>query len=189
MKFNNLVKTAGVVLTASMVLAAATITTAGAAYNSTGSRVFSQNSTKTANVSGSGEKCSTAETKSDGLSGQGTNGRAFAPGGPQDQQRNGSGMIGLSQLVEDGTITEEQAEAVQSAMKEARESDTTADLETILASLVEDGTLTQEESDAITEALPEGGVHLVVRIDPERSEGLARRFPQAEIIREAGAGR
>jgi len=32
-------------------------------------------------------------------------------------------------------------------------------------------------------------VHLVVRIDPERSEGLARRFPQAEIIREAGAGR
>jgi GTP-binding protein HflX len=39
------------------------------------------------------------------------------------------------------------------------------------------------------EALPEGGVHLVVRIDPERSEGLARRFPQAEMIREAGAGR
>ena len=39
------------------------------------------------------------------------------------------------------------------------------------------------------EALPEGGVHLVVRIDPERSEGLARRFPQAEMIREAGAER
>lgn len=32
------------------------------------------------------------------------------------------------------------------------------------------------------EALPEGGVHLVVRVDPERSAGLARRFPQAEAM-------
>jgi GTP-binding protein HflX len=37
------------------------------------------------------------------------------------------------------------------------------------------------------EALPQGGVHLVVRVDPERSDGLARRFPQAELIREAGS--
>ncbi|MBM3551998.1 MAG: GTPase HflX [Alphaproteobacteria bacterium] len=39
------------------------------------------------------------------------------------------------------------------------------------------------------EAQPQGGVHLVVRVDPERSDGLARRFPQAEIIRESGRRR
>ncbi|MGE0196330.1 MAG: GTPase HflX, partial [Methylocystis sp.] len=39
------------------------------------------------------------------------------------------------------------------------------------------------------EALPQGGVHLVVRIDPERSDGFARRFPQAEMIRDADASR
>jgi len=39
------------------------------------------------------------------------------------------------------------------------------------------------------DALPEGGVHLVVRVDPERSEGLARRFPQAEAMREKGGRR
>jgi GTP-binding protein HflX len=39
------------------------------------------------------------------------------------------------------------------------------------------------------EALPQGGVHLVVRVDPDRSEGLSRRFPQAEVIRETGARR
>ncbi|MFO1103605.1 MAG: GTPase HflX [Methylocystis sp.] len=39
------------------------------------------------------------------------------------------------------------------------------------------------------EALPQGGVHLVVRVDPERSEGLARRFPQAEVLSESGRRR
>jgi GTP-binding protein HflX len=39
------------------------------------------------------------------------------------------------------------------------------------------------------DALPQGGVHLVVRVDPERSDGLARRFPQAERVRETGAWR
>ncbi|MGJ0395594.1 MAG: GTPase HflX [Methylocystis sp.] len=39
------------------------------------------------------------------------------------------------------------------------------------------------------EALSQGGVHLVVRVDPERSDGLARRFPQAEIVRGASARR
>ena len=36
------------------------------------------------------------------------------------------------------------------------------------------------------EALPQGGMHLVVRVDPERSDGLARRFPQAEVLSESG---
>ncbi len=41
----------------------------------------------------------------------------------------------------------------------------------------------------VREPLLQGGVHLVVRVDPERSDGLARRFPQAEIIRESGRRR
>ncbi|MBM3624689.1 MAG: GTPase HflX, partial [Alphaproteobacteria bacterium] len=39
------------------------------------------------------------------------------------------------------------------------------------------------------QALPEGGVHLMVRVDPERSDGLAKRFPQAEIVRGSRARR
>ncbi len=38
-------------------------------------------------------------------------------------------------------------------------------------------------------ALPQGGIHLVVRVDPGRSDSIARRFPQAEIIRERGTRR
>ncbi len=39
------------------------------------------------------------------------------------------------------------------------------------------------------DALPQGGVHLIVRVDPGRSDSVARRFPQAAIVREAGARR
>ncbi|MFO1125575.1 MAG: GTPase HflX [Methylocystis sp.] len=39
------------------------------------------------------------------------------------------------------------------------------------------------------QALPQGGVHLMVRVDPERSDGLAKRFPQAEIVRDSRARR
>lgn len=39
------------------------------------------------------------------------------------------------------------------------------------------------------DALPEGGVHLVVRVEPARSEGVTRRFPQAEVMREKGGRR
>jgi GTP-binding protein HflX len=37
--------------------------------------------------------------------------------------------------------------------------------------------------------LPQGGVHLVVRVEPERFEGVTRRFPQSEVVREKGGGR
>ncbi|MEF3365525.1 GTPase HflX [Methylocystis sp. 9N] len=39
------------------------------------------------------------------------------------------------------------------------------------------------------DALPQGGVRLVVRVDRERSASVARRFPQAEIVRERGGKR
>jgi len=56
----------------------------------------------------------------------------------------------LAGLVKDGTITQDQVDAIKSAMKAAKEVNTTkADFKTVLDGLVNDGTITQVQEDAI----------------------------------------
>jgi hypothetical protein len=70
--------------------------------------------------------------------------------GQLSQQNYGCGRFGLEKLVKDETITEDQAEAVANAVKDADEDE---DLDSVLDALVEDGTLTQDEADAISESM------------------------------------
>lgn len=73
-----------------------------------------------------------------------------ARGGNWSQQ--GEHKNPWSELVTDGTITQDQLDAIQEAMKTAHDSDKT--MSDILDELVSDGTLTQDQADAITAAMP-----------------------------------
>lgn len=58
----------------------------------------------------------------------------------------------LDELVSDGTLTQEEADAVLEALKEARDSGETCD--EILDTLVSEEVITQEQADAIVDAMP-----------------------------------
>jgi len=148
------VKTVGALLTASMLLAVATATTAGAASGAVDGPVTLHSCA--AKYSNAGKSSGDAESRNGGsdASGQDSSCRSSGAGNSGHGGWGRRGMLGLNKLVKDGTITEEQAQAVQNAMKDARGSGSAAGLDTVLAGLVDDGTLTQEEADAILSALP-----------------------------------
>lgn len=68
-------------------------------------------------------------------------------GGPAGERKNP-----FSELVTAGTITQAQLDAIQEAMKSARESK--KPMSDVLTELVSAGTLTQEQADAITSSMP-----------------------------------
>lgn len=63
-----------------------------------------------------------------------------------------------SSLIAEGTITQAQADAVRTAMKEAHEAAKTA----ALTQLVQDGTFTQAQADALAAVEPRGGKRALI---------------------------
>ena len=79
-----------------------------------------------------------------------------------------------SSLIAEGTITQAQADAVRTAMKEAHEAAETA----ALAQLVQDGTFTQAQADAVAAVESKGGKGALI------ADGTVTR-DQLQALREA----
>ncbi|TEB12957.1 hypothetical protein [Pelotomaculum propionicicum] len=79
-----------------------------------------------------------------------TNAPPQGPGPGQGQQGQGFEEL-FSQLVTDGTLTQEEADAVIEALGQGQG----ARPDEIISQLVTDGVITQEQADAITQAFPQ----------------------------------
>lgn len=108
------------------------------------------------------------ETKSEGTETEGTRPERarFERTGTEGDDNGipaGSQKSPLSELVSDGTLTQEEADAVMEALKEVKTSGETCD--EILDTLVGEEVITQEQADAIADAKPalggngSGGMH------------------------------
>ncbi|HRE00221.1 MAG TPA: hypothetical protein PLV68_02910 [Ilumatobacteraceae bacterium] len=143
-------------------------TGAGAAADVAGVVRVDGTDTGTATTDTSGAATSTPAADS-------TDGRPATPSRDGDRGPRGDGGMALEELVADGTITQEQADAVTAAVKAAREAARTTDESAtsterpargevtsgVLAALVADGTITQAQADAVIAAReaarPDGG--------------------------------